>query len=274
MLPADDHVHSQFSYDTGPDASMLEACARAVALGIPSVAFTEHLDFTVWGAGDHQPEGVTGRDAVAGCAPIDLAGYHESVQECRQRFPDLLVRSGVEAGEPHLFAGSLAGVLASGTFDRVLGSLHAVVHEGRLVEVDELYPVLPADEVMRRYFAELLRLVEGSDVFEVLGHVDYPRRYRPAAAAAFEEARFEEEYRAVFRSLALSQRALEINTKSPLASVELLRWWRESGGRAVSFGSDAHEPWLVGTAFGTAVAVAQAAGYRPGPRPVDLWVRT
>ena len=45
-VPADDHVHSEFSYDTGPSASMRESCDRAVALGIPSIAFTEHLDFT------------------------------------------------------------------------------------------------------------------------------------------------------------------------------------------------------------------------------------
>ncbi len=271
QLPADDHVHTQFSYDTGPDASMLASCARAVALGIPAVAFTEHLDFTVWGPGDARPAGVTGRSADF-IAPIDLAGYHASVAECRERFPDLLVRSGVEAGEPHLFPGSVAAVLRSGTFERVVGSLHAVAHESGLVEVDALYDVLPADEVMDRYVAELLRLVEGSDVFEVLGHVDYPRRYRPAGPPPYDEARHEEGYRAVLRALASSDRVLEINTKSPLASLRLLGWWRDAGGRALSFGSDAHQPWLVGTAFDRAVAVAHAAGFRPGRRPVDFWV--
>jgi histidinol-phosphatase (PHP family) len=44
--PPDNHVHSQWSHDTGPRASMTAACERAVELGIPSVAFTEHLDFT------------------------------------------------------------------------------------------------------------------------------------------------------------------------------------------------------------------------------------
>ena len=36
---------------------------------------------------------------------------------------------------------------------------------------------------MRRYFAELMLLVDGSSVFNVLAHCDYPRRYWPTAPA-------------------------------------------------------------------------------------------
>jgi len=42
-------VHTQWSHDTGPQASMTAACTRAVELGLPAVAFTEHLDFTAAG---------------------------------------------------------------------------------------------------------------------------------------------------------------------------------------------------------------------------------
>src|SRR4029078_78441 len=87
------------------------------------------------------------------------------------------ILSGIEAGEPHLFAGSVAAVLRSGTFDRVLGSLHSIVHDGHLVYAKHVFRSPPADEVVRAYFAELLRLVEGSDIFEVLAHCDYPLRY-------------------------------------------------------------------------------------------------
>ena len=58
-------------------------------------------------------------------------------------------------------------MIAAAGFDRVLGSLHAVPFRGRLTAADDLYPQMPADEVMRRYFAEVVRLVEGSDVFQV-----------------------------------------------------------------------------------------------------------
>ena len=130
---------------------------------------------------------------------------------------------------------------------------------------------MPAAEVMRQYFAELVRLVEGSDIFQILAHLDFPRRMWPQTAGPYEEQAFEAEYRAVLRALAASDRVLEVNTKSPLASAELLRWWREAGGRAVSFGSDAHQPWRVGDKFKLAVDVVEAAGFRAGRDRFDFW---
>jgi histidinol-phosphatase (PHP family) len=250
---------------------MMAACQRAADLGIPAVAFTEHLDFTDWGEGD--AIGATGVkpgwwEAIR---PLDVAGYQASIARCRDRFPALRISSGVEAGEPHLFAGSAGAVLGSAPFDLVLGSLHALAHEGRLVNASTLFGTFAPAEVMRRYFAELLRLVEGSGLFQVLAHVDYPRRHWPAAAGPYPETGFEEEYRAVLRALAGSGRVLEINTYSPLLSATLLRWWRESGGTAVSFGSDAHITWRVGDKFGRAAEVAEAAGFRPGRDPLDFW---
>lgn len=284
MLPADDHVHSQFSWDTGPDASMAQTCRRAVDLGLSAVAFTEHVDFTSWDALDrppadgrvvdgefqHGPAAINRRRRVR---PLDVEGYFASIEQCRERFPELRILSGIEAGEPHHFAGSVAAVLASGPFDRVLGSLHSIVHDGDLLYVNRMFAERPADAVVRDYFAELVRLVEGSDAFEVLAHCDYPRRYWPTAAGEYREADYEEEYRAVFRALATSGRVLELNTSSPLASATLMRWWYEEGGAAVSFGSDAHIPPRVGALFDVAVDVVTAAGFRRGRDEYDFWRR-
>jgi histidinol-phosphatase (PHP family) len=273
MEPADNHVHSEWSYDTGPAASMARSCRRALALGLPAVAFTEHLDFTVWADGDQVGgEGVSSR-YPSFVRSLDVEGYQAAIARCRERFPGLRVLSGVEAGEPHLFAASLSGVLGSAPFDRVLGSLHALAHDGRLVAVDRLFDVLGVDGLMQRYFAELVRMIEVSDVFEVLAHVDFPRRYVPRRFRRYDEHAYEEGYRTVFRALAGSGRVLEVNTSSPLASTEQLRWWYQEGGSAVSFGSDAHVPTRVGDRFGVAVDVVEAAGFRPGRDRFDFWRR-
>jgi histidinol-phosphatase (PHP family) len=264
-------MHSEWSFDTTSSASMRRTCERAVALGLPAVAFTEHLEWTDWQPGD-AVAGVAARlDWWPKIRPIDVAGYFACLAECRQRFPGLRVVSGLEIGEPHLFAASIKGFLGTGRFDRLLGSLHAVPWDGGLAGPDQLWPRLPAVEVMRRYFAELLTMVEAGGDFEVLAHVDYPRRYWPSGPERYREADFEEEYRAVFRALATAGRALEFNTKSPFASRAQLAWWREAGGRALSFGSDGHMPWLVGSRFAEAVAVAGSAGFRPGRDRYDFW---
>ena len=243
---------------------MTGACERALEVGVPAIAFTEHLDFTRWGDGD--PIAKTGLEPRhnARIHLLDITGYLESIEECRHRYPGLRILSGVETGEAHLFAASAGAVVGAHPFDRILGSLHAVPLHGRLVGLPYMYGMFGPDEVMRRYFAELVRLVEGSDLFQVLAHMDFPRRYWPGSSGPYEEKAFEDEYRTVLRALAQSDRVLEINTKSPLASVELLGWWRDEGGRAVSFGSDAHQDWRVGDRFDLAVDIAEGAGFRPG----------
>ncbi|HVT66374.1 MAG TPA: PHP domain-containing protein [Trebonia sp.] len=271
MLPADNHVHTEWSYDTSADASMVRSCEQAIAVGLPSVAFTEHLEFTAGGVGDAILDIATDHRWWSRIKPLNVTGYMASVEECRQRFPGLRILSGVEAGESHLFGASAGAVVRGHVFDRVLGSLHAVPYQGRLVGADQLFGVMPDDDAMRYYFTELVALIEGSDLFEVLAHLDFPRRYWPKGPHLYQEAPFEEEYRAALRALASADRVLEINTKSPLASVDLVRWWREAGGTAVSFGSDAHLPQRVGDRFKLAVDIVEAAGFRPGRDQYDFW---
>ncbi len=271
MLPPDNHVHSQWSYDTFGRTSMDASCRRAVQLGAPAVAFTEHLDFTEAEAGDAIAATGVNPGWWDVIKPFDVEGYLASIAECRERYPDLTVLTGVEAGEPHLFGASARTVLAAASFDRVLGSLHALAHEGRLVNASRLFRSFPAQDVMRRYFAELLRLLEAATDFEVLAHIDYPRRHWPAHAGPYREQDFEQEYRGVLRVLASAGRVLEINSYSPLLSASVLRWWRQEGGEAVSFGSDAHVPWRVGDKFQQAVHVAEAAGFGRGKDMFDFW---
>jgi histidinol-phosphatase (PHP family) len=46
-LPPDNHVHTEWSWDAVA-GSMKRSCAEAVRLGLPSIAFTEHVDATRW----------------------------------------------------------------------------------------------------------------------------------------------------------------------------------------------------------------------------------
>ena len=125
---------------------------------------------------------------------------------------------------------------------------------------------------MRGYLAEVTDLVTGSDVFEVLAHVDYPVRSWPAAAGSFVPESFEEEFRHTLRCTADAGRVLELNTVVPFHAT-LLRWWREEGGAAITFGSDAHDPGAVARGFHDAMQLAEAHGFRPSGLH-DLWGRS
>ena len=127
---------------------------------------------------------------------------------------------------------------------RVLASLHTLPVGQQFFEPPGLYRQLPAAEVVREYLAEIPRLIGSSDAFAVLAHIDYPVRYWPRQAGPFAPNAFEEEFRHAMRVLAVSGRALEVNTAVPLPAA-VVRWWREEGGEAITFGSDAHDPALL-----------------------------
>jgi histidinol-phosphatase (PHP family) len=258
---------------------MERTCARAVDLGLAAVAFTEHADYTSWTVlasdldeHEHLKAFVT-PDGTLTPPNMDLNGYLECVQRCRDRFPDLRIISGVELGEPHWHSGVAGRLLEAGHFDRVLGSLHCLPVDQRFCEPPELYKQRPAATVIREYLAEIPRLITSSDAFAVLAHIDYPVRHWPAQAGRFDPNAFEDEFRHALRVLADSDRALEVNTQVPLHP-EIVRWWREEGGIAISFGSDAHDPTALAHGFTEAAAMVEAHGFRPGGHPYDFWTRS
>jgi histidinol-phosphatase (PHP family) len=273
MLPADLHTHTEFSWDTGT-GDMEGSCARAVELGLPAIAFTEHTDFVTWQVTpDTLPERLRAHitDGVhLTPPPLDVTGYLAAIDRCRARFPSLRIITGVELGEPHWFAAETAALLSSAPFERVIGSLHSVAAAGRHRLVEDEFATQGVPAVLREYFAEAIRMIESCDAFSALTHLDYPVRYLPAGYT-FTITSYEEEIRAVLRALAGTGRAFEVNTRRG-PEPEFVRWWREEGGRAICFGSDAHRPDLVATGFADAAAMVESHGFRPGRHPYDHWL--
>lgn len=242
---------------------MERSCERALELGLPSIAFTEHAD---WIRGDY--------------AVFDADGYFECLERCRAAYAGLRILSGIEMGEPHLYPEGARELLLVG-FERVLGSVHCVEWEGRTEDASEpgFLAEGDAEEMFRGYLREVLALVESDIPFQVLAHLDYPKRYWPEAPAYAEE-RYEEEFRTVLRAAARRDVALEVNTtrggepaRFLCGGPVLLRWWREEGGRAISFGSDAHNPDHVAAGFAVAREAATAAGFRAQDDPLGFWMR-
>ncbi|MBQ1047693.1 PHP domain-containing protein [Micromonospora sp. C51] len=277
-LPPDSHVHSEWSWDT-PVGDMEGSCVRAIELGLPAIAFTEHLDHTAWRVATEGPyvsdhhTSLADADGILTPPAFDAAGYLQAVERCRERFPQLRILSGLELGEPHRHADQIARVLATGRFDRLLGSLHTLADQGGFAEPWAIYPHRDPYELVRAYLADVATMVTTSDMFSVVAHIDYPVRSWPTDhVGPFDPTVVEDEFRETLRVTALSGRALEVNTRLPLHAT-VLSWWHEEGGDAITFGSDAHLPAFVGHGFREAAQLAQAHGFRPGRSPHDLWGR-
>ena len=220
-LPPDGHVHTEWSWDT-VTGSMVGSCERAVALGLPSVAFTEHADLTPWLIPEQVrpllPDHFRVRlrpDGVLEPPDLDVEGYLACVEHCRERFPGLRILSGVELSEPHWHRDRADALLAAHGFDRVLGSVHSLPEGEHQYELS-VVSGRPPQEILRAYLAEVLALAESAADFAVLAHIDYAVRSWPAEGPPFAAADFEEEFRAVLRALAGSGRAMEVKTKVPV----------------------------------------------------------
>jgi len=101
---------------------MERCCERAMEIGLPALAFTEHADFVTIHKGQHS---------------VDIVGYLEEIERCRAKFKGLRILSGVELGEPHWFPNETAEVLGAGKLDPVLGSIHCIHLGGEEVDASE-----------------------------------------------------------------------------------------------------------------------------------------
>jgi histidinol-phosphatase (PHP family) len=256
-------------------------CHRALKLGLPALAFTEHLDVTGWAIGqedllDHLRP-LVDANGVLTPDPLDAGGYLDCVERCRRKFPELRILTGVELGQPHIDEDGARRLVDLSALDRVNGSLHTlpVLDTPGAVRSEPitLYRRWPAERVVRDYLAEVHRMISGSDAFAVFTHIEYAVRSWPTQTAGpFDPRAFEDEFRQAMRAVAGSGRALELNVGG-LIRPWIAQWWSEEGGRAITLASDAHTPEALAGNFFEAMAMAEYFGFRPGRRPEDVWTR-
>src|SRR6202047_2156394 len=137
-LPPDLHVHTEWSWDA-QHGSMERSCERAIEVGLPAIAFTEHADWALVHEGQHS---------------VDLDGYFEAIERCRAKLKGLNILTGVELGDPHWFPKKTAEVLAAGPLNKVLGSIHSIRINGKRIDASQ-FPERARDDfpgAVREYF--------------------------------------------------------------------------------------------------------------------------
>jgi len=232
---------------------MIEA---ALARGLAAIAITDHVPFYWLPPDRHDPR--------LAMAAAELPRYVEEVLALKDRYRGRIeVLLGIEADYVAGHEEALDRLLADFPFDVVLGSVHLV--DGWLVDAPTALPRFSrgqeeVDRIWARY-AELLIAAAGSGLFDVLAHLDLPKKYgfRPSRPFAGRQAD-------VVAAVAASGCAVELSSAGRRRPVgedypapSLLR---ELAGRDVPFvlSSDAHAPEEVGYAFADLVVAARSAG--------------
>lgn len=255
MYLSDIHTHTVISFDsTAPLLSMAEA---AISTGLDELCVTDHCDLL--DAAGRAVEHFNWSDAKA--------QYHNALPLVQGR---LTLRLGIELGSIPYAPDVARRILAEGgsEVDFVLGSVHNWIdaHGNRdLYYTDYTDDPALCHAAMENALNSTWEMVSRCpDCYDSLAHIVYPPRYMRRDGQHLTLDRFEDEVRAIFTRIAATDHALEVNTWKGV-DIEvwrpLLRWYRECGGRYLTFGSDAHAPEDVGKGIREVTALVQAAGF-------------
>ncbi len=249
MIP-DYHLHTFFSGDSKADPH--EMADRAIALGMESICFTDHMD-----TDSEEPEFI-----------LDTDAYLPYMQELQEEYRGKLkIRIGVEIGmQPHL-ADRHREYVKQYPFDFVIASLHLV--DGKDPYYPEVFEGREDREVYRRYLESLLENVKKFSEFQVLGHIDYVVRYGTHKALQYGYDEYCDVIDEILRHTIETGCGIEINTAGlkkglgfPNPHYDVIRRYFELGGEILTLGSDAHAPEEIGYDFSAVSDYLRTVGCR------------
>ena len=251
---SDNHTHSKNSFD-GNDSVMM-MCERAANLGLYSMTVTDHCECNEYYG---NKDNIDYKKAIEG-------SIKDTAKARAMYMNKLTVYTGIELGQPYQNMEAAKEVLSFTEYDFVIGSLHNLRNELDFYFLE--YTPKKALELLDRYFEELTELV-GTGCFDTLAHLTYPMRYISAnPEITVNISYFQKGIDKVLKMLAESDRALEVNTSGlrqvigkTMPDEDIIRRFRELGGKYVTIGSDAHRWGDVGAGIEDGMRVLLKCGF-------------
>lgn len=246
------HVHTDNSFDGNHSATFF--CEKAEFMDLRAVAFTDHCEVDQF-RGDPAYE-----------KRIFQAFFE--VSKVRSAFRGkILILNGIELGQPAFDTEAADRILSTHDYDMVLGSVHNL-RGGEDFYFMENLTLKEAEKLLEEYFNALIELLEWGN-FDVLAHLTYPLRYFYSKSnLTIDLSKFKDQIDEILLLTAKSGKALEINTaalRQPLnklsPEVDIVKRFKELGGKYVSVGSDAHYAEHLAADIDMAYSCALEAGF-------------
>lgn len=247
----DMHVHS----DNSPDGkhSPMYVCEHAVKNNLGAVAFTDHCEVDKFFELKYNN--------------MVFHSYFEC-SKARNAFEgQLLVLIGVEIAQPLSNKNLADKIIKQYNYDCVLGSIHTP--KSFDVDVKEIeYDKIDVYEFMNNYFAELTELAKW-DGCDILAHITCPmRRIQGKYEIDFDYSKIQEATDTLLKTMIENGKALEINTSGlrqkigrTMPEENLIRRYRELGGKYITIGSDSHVAHECGAGIREGIEIAKRCGF-------------
>lgn len=251
----DAHVHSKVSHDG--ISYMTEHMKSAEENGVKEITFTEHYD-------DYS-------GVETNLKTLDIDYYRKVYLENKN---DNIVKTnfGIEIGlrpESHEL---ISNMINNNSFDFIIGSSHITCGKDMAYDKSFFENYTPHQAVMN-YLNEVLTNVRMyTNEFDVYGHIDYVIRYVIKYYGNVMNKISYDEFRNILDEILLDiiskDKGIEINTSgiryglnNPHPNIEILKRYKELGGKIITIGSDAHRVEDLASHFDIAIDIIEQIGF-------------
>lgn len=258
----DYHLHTNFSDDS--TYPMEDVIKDAIRMGMDEICFTDHVDYGIkvdWDSGRK----ILYRDGEP-MANVDYPAYVEQIERMRVKYQGRIVmKMGLEFGMQTHTIPQFETLYNRYPFDFIILSVHQV--EDKEFWTQDFQRGRTQKEYNERYYEELLRLVKGYQHYSVLGHMDLIVRYDEMGVYPFNNIKsYAEE---ILKEVIRNGKGIEVNTSSyrygltdTTPSREILKLYKEMGGRIITLGSDSHKPEHLGACMEETKEMLRSMGFR------------
>jgi histidinol-phosphatase (PHP family) len=217
--------------------SILELCREKRILDI---AFTDHIDLFF------------PKKSNLG---FDIPAYQKEIYKLKKYYSDINMLAGIEVGVNQTNLIETEKLIQKHNFDFVIASIHTFDTYSFCNRT--ILKQMTKEDLLNRYFDEMVYVTQNLKSFQVLGHMDYIMRYHPYTKAEF--LSHSKQIQSVLSNIILGNHGLEINTKgwnrenseNPL--LEILLLYKKLGGTYLTIGSDSHSLNQLGNHFDEAI---------------------
>lgn len=246
------HVHTDNSFDGNHSVTFL--CEKAELMDLRAIAFTDHCDIDQFRTDMSYDKRI-------------FQAYFEIVKVMPAFRGKLLVLNGIELGQPTYDVDIANNIINKYDYDQILGSIHNL-RGGEDFYFMENLSLNEAEKLLKEYFNEIIELLKWGN-FDVLAHLTYPLRYFYSKSnLQIDLDSFKNQIDEILLMTAKQDKALEINTaalRQPLnklsPEVDIVKRFKELGGKFVSVGSDAHYAEHLAADIDMAYSCAIEAGF-------------
>ena len=266
-LITDYHVHTEFSDDSS--YLMEEVIKDAINMKMDEICFTDHVDYGIkrdWNdaQGMLYRKGGPGEPEKMPLANVNYPKYFEKIEFLRNKYPEIIIKQGMEFGMQVHTIDQYQQLFNKYPFDFIILSCHQV--EDKEFWTQDFQRGRTQKEYNERYYQEILDIIKVYKDYSVLGHLDLIIRYDNQGVYPFEKLK--PIIKKILEIVIKDGKGIEVNTsshryglKDSQPSKDILKLYKELGGKIITIGSDSHKKEHLGTYIEETKALLKELGF-------------